>query len=105
MVESAEALQVAVVEGTPHIEIRAHLDLTTLELANQDAILGPVPSTVESIRVRCCYSQHSGFHHSVPVKVPKLFSIIASTAYISASWDAPIRLNTLMTWGLWTVVA
>ena len=44
-----------VAAGKPHIEIRAHLDLTVLDLiptATDFEILGFVPETVKSIRVR-----------------------------------------------------
>ena len=54
VVETAEALQEAVVAGKAHIEIRAHLDLTVLDLIDGD-ILGDVPDTVRSIRVRCWF--------------------------------------------------
>lgn len=58
---TARQLQAAIVSGAEHIEIRQHLDLTTLSIlesdgespVNQDdAILGAVPSSVKSIRVR-----------------------------------------------------
>ena len=55
VVETAEALQEAVAAGKPHIEIRAHLDLTVLDKINAFAILGPIPETVKSIRVRCWF--------------------------------------------------
>lgn len=55
VVETAEALQEAVVAGKFHIEIRAHLDLTVLDLINGTSyILGEIPVTVRSIRV-CCW--------------------------------------------------
>ena len=54
VVETAEALQEAVAAGKAHIEIRAHLDLTVLDLID-DSILGNVPETVKSIRVRCWF--------------------------------------------------
>ena len=75
LVETPEALREAVVAGMAHIEIRAHLDLTVLDLnigdsdysgdsdypgdsdsdysgEVMDSILGDIPATVESIRVR-----------------------------------------------------
>ena len=57
VVETAEALQEAVVAGKAHIEIRAHLDLTVLDLIDDfySSILGDVPETVKSIRVRCWF--------------------------------------------------
>ena len=54
VVETAEALQEAVAAGKAHIEIRAHLDLTVLDLLDS-YILGGVPETVKSIRVRCWF--------------------------------------------------
>lgn len=50
-VESAEALQGAVVAAMPHIVIRAHLDLTILETTG-GRIFGTLPDTIKSIRVR-----------------------------------------------------
>ena len=55
VVETAEALQEAVAAGKAHIEIRAHLDLTVLDLPDGYYILGEIPRTVKSIRVRCCF--------------------------------------------------
>jgi hypothetical protein len=56
VVFTAEELQAAVQQGDAHIEVQAHLDLTGLELKdcgnNLKCILGQVPSTVKSIRVR-----------------------------------------------------
>ena len=46
VVETADALQEAVVAGMAHIEIRAHLDLT------EHNSLHAVPKAVQSIRVR-----------------------------------------------------
>ena len=54
VVETAEALQEAVVAGKAHIEIRAHLDLTVLDLLVLST-LGDVHETVKSIRVRCWF--------------------------------------------------
>ena len=54
VVETAEALQEAVAAGKAHIEIRAHLDLTVLDMID-GYILGDVPETVNSIRVRCWF--------------------------------------------------
>ena len=55
VVETAEALQEAVAAGKAHIEIRAHLDLTVLDLQYIYGMLGDVPETVKSIRVRCWF--------------------------------------------------
>ena len=55
VVEIAEALQEAVAAGKPHIEIRAHLDLTELDLLDVIDILGAIPETVKSIRERCWF--------------------------------------------------
>ena len=55
VVTTAEQLQAAVVSGQPHIEIQDHVDLTTLEFPGEqlnDGLLGKVPPTVRSIRVR-----------------------------------------------------
>lgn len=55
VVTTPEALQAAVVAGNAHIEIREHLNLTTLDFPGEflrNGLLGPVPSTVKSIRVR-----------------------------------------------------
>ena len=62
VVTTAEGLQEAVAEGLPHIEIQAHLDLTTLDTVTCDigeCLLGVgadgyIPSTVQSIKVCCC---------------------------------------------------
>ena len=54
---TAEQLQAAVVAGQQHIEVRDHLDLTTLDFPGEflrDGLLGRVPPTVRSIRVRSC---------------------------------------------------
>ena len=54
-VTTAEQLQAAVVAGQPHIELRDHLDLSTLDFPGevlQESLLGRVPPTVRSIRVR-----------------------------------------------------
>lgn len=53
VVTTAAALQEAVECGMPHIEIQSHLDLTTLDLASTFRLLGTIPPTVKSIRVRC----------------------------------------------------
>lgn len=53
VVTTAEGLQEAVASGAEHIEIQRHLDLTTLPLVNS-MLLGEVPRTLKSIRVRCC---------------------------------------------------
>ena len=62
VVETAKALQEALAAGKAHVEIRAHLDLTVLDLMDY-GILGAVPETVKSIRVRCWFflprSRHS----------------------------------------------
>ena len=55
VVETAEALQEAVAAGKAHIEIRAHLDLTVLDLIDGSRILGNIYETVKSIRVRCWF--------------------------------------------------
>jgi hypothetical protein len=52
VVTTAQELQEAVVAGKPHIEIQDHLDLTSLELSNGPGLLGKIPSTTKSIRVR-----------------------------------------------------
>ena len=52
VVETAEALREAVA-GMAHIEIHAHLQLTALENPKDTIlILGVIPETVKSIRVR-----------------------------------------------------
>lgn len=56
VVETAEALQEAVVAGMAHIEIRAHLDLTVLDAIegwSVDRLLGEIPESVKIMRVRC----------------------------------------------------
>lgn len=50
-VSTALELQAAVVNGTEHIEILTHLDLTDLELVD-GSLLGTLPESVKSIRVR-----------------------------------------------------
>lgn len=52
IVMTAEDLQMAFKSGAAHVEIRAHLDLTTLPLVNS-MLLGEVPSTMKTVRV-CC---------------------------------------------------
>ena len=54
VVETAKALQEALAAGKAHIEIRAHLDLTVLDLLVLST-LGDVHETVKSIRVRCWF--------------------------------------------------
>lgn len=60
VVTTAQQLQEAIAAGKEHIEIRQHLDLTTLHIVESDgktpideddAILGAVPPSVKSIRV------------------------------------------------------
>lgn len=58
-VSSAQELLDAVDRGDPHIEIQSHLDLRTIEAlkfrtGNLLGVLGILPSTVQSIRVRSC---------------------------------------------------
>lgn len=57
VVATVRTLLTAIEAGTPHIEVQAHLDLTSvlqrLHLA-EDRIFGELPATVKSIRVRCC---------------------------------------------------
>lgn len=50
IVTTAEALQAAVLAGKPHIQIEAHLDLTTLEMVDGD-LLGRNFTYTQSIRV------------------------------------------------------
>lgn len=45
-------MQEAVDEAAEHIEIRAHLDLTVLEMADSSDILGKINKKIKSIRVR-----------------------------------------------------
>lgn len=55
IVRSAEELQSAVITGKAHIQIREHLDLTVLDIIDSesfDCLLGKIPPTVKSIRVR-----------------------------------------------------
>lgn len=52
VVKTAQALQDAVMNGAEHIEVQAHLDLTTLKFADCCDLLGKVNQTVKSIRVR-----------------------------------------------------
>lgn len=57
VVQTADELQAAVVIGKAHIEIQAHLNLTSLKVRGGSGaaqeLLGTVPATVQSIRVRC----------------------------------------------------
>lgn len=55
VVTTAEELRVALLAGAEHIEVREHLDLTTLELQAGNRILGVVPESVRSIRVGLCH--------------------------------------------------
>lgn len=56
VVVTPQELQRAVVAGAPHIEIQAHLDLTTLPLLLNGRLLGTdagvLPASVKSITVR-----------------------------------------------------
>ena len=52
VVRSARALQEAVGRGDAHIEIQAHIDLTSLKPPSKGLLLGVVPPTVRSIQVR-----------------------------------------------------
>ena len=58
VVDTAWSLQHAVLAGMPHIEIRAHLDLTVLGVSGNrsygDRVFDDIPETVKSIRVRRC---------------------------------------------------
>lgn len=59
VVTSGEALLDAFVRGVRHIELREHLDLTGLNISPSFR-LGPVPTTVKSIRVcLLCLLSHS----------------------------------------------
>eukprot|EP00892_Ulva_mutabilis_P004976 jgi/Ulvmu1/2850/UM145_0005.1 len=69
VVTTAVQLQAAVVSGAEHIEIRQHLDLTTLPILESncrrpieqdDAILGAVPPSVKSIRGKCTTAPAGG---------------------------------------------
>lgn len=51
-VHTAEELKAAVDLGVPHIQTMEHLDLSDLQLAAGSRILGTIPKTVKSIRVR-----------------------------------------------------
>lgn len=56
VVKTAEEFQAAVVIGKEHIEIQAHLNLTSLKFVGEPSsriLLGEVPTSVQSIRVRC----------------------------------------------------
>lgn len=53
LVKTACELQAAVLGGAEHIEIGEHMDLTGLDLID-DHLLGPVPPTLKTIRVRFC---------------------------------------------------
>lgn len=53
VVSTPTALIAAVTRGDPHIEIRDHLDMTTVELGEYESVyLENPPSTVKSIRAR-----------------------------------------------------
>ncbi|NJR41962.1 MAG: hypothetical protein HC767_04190 [Akkermansiaceae bacterium] len=51
VVKTASELLAAISGGSKHVEIQDHLDLTSLPLLNS-MLLGKVPSSVKSIRVR-----------------------------------------------------
>lgn len=63
VVKTAEELESAVQRGDEHIELQAHLDLTGLKMKDcgggVNCLLGPIPASVKSIRVR-------GTHFSIP---------------------------------------
>lgn len=91
VVESSEALQEAVVAGVAHIEIRAHLDLTALDLLDilgGSFILGKVPKTVKSIRVR--------WYLAVPSRVALSLNISSTERYctsIAAEYPFSVQVN------------
>ena len=53
VVDTAAQFSAAVTSGAAHIEVRGHLDLSSLEPAG-DTALGTLPSSVKSIRVCSC---------------------------------------------------
>ena len=56
VVTTAEDLKGAIDEGTQHIEIRRHLDLTGLSAGSEGApLLGDVPASLKSLQVRALY--------------------------------------------------
>ena len=59
IVKTAEDLRSAVKRGDANIEVQAHLDLTGWEMEDcgggVNCILGQIPATVKSIRVRAVY--------------------------------------------------
>lgn len=58
VVTTAQELADAASSGAQHIELRSHLDLTEVNVG-QDPILGYLPATVKSIRVRLpCMRPH-----------------------------------------------
>lgn len=56
-VKTALELQSAIAKGAKHIEIQEHLDLTDLQLVG-DELLGTIPATVKTIRVRFGFPKH-----------------------------------------------
>lgn len=57
VVTTAEELLEAVTRGDPHIELQAHLDLTSQDFIVEERsqfkfLMGSIPASVESIRVR-----------------------------------------------------
>ena len=80
VVETAEALQEAISEGKPHIEIRTHLDLTTLDVdVDLEGFIFSIQETTKSIRVRICYRKPGVYIFREPS--PKRCSFLAGRVH------------------------
>lgn len=52
-VKSVEELKAALEDGVANIAIQEHLDLTRFDVQESAGLLGVIPTTLQSIRVRC----------------------------------------------------
>ena len=55
LVFTSVELRKAIQEGAEYIELQEHIDLMELEVKPGDMLLGTIPPSVKSIRVRCEY--------------------------------------------------
>lgn len=81
LVRTASQLKEAVKRGDAHIEIKEHLDLSTVPPVDS-YFLGTLPSTVRSIRVGC--SSHTCM--SCICAEPRLTGLYVSSASVALFW-------------------
>lgn len=51
-VDTAARLKDAIDKGAEHIELESHMDLTDLDMIEGNSLLGTLPESIKSIRVR-----------------------------------------------------